>query len=87
MPKLEIVTKVLFGFLPDQQFGHLITVSLHSLTILKSTNAEFLFIELWFTDQNNRLFEIEGSVNIILIIGNKLKMRYLTRPREKQCYK
>ena len=35
----------------------------------KTTNAEFSFIEIWFTDQNNRPFEIEGIVNITLIIG------------------
>ena len=35
----------------------------------KTTNAEFQSIQLWFTDQNNRPFEIEDSVNITLIIG------------------
>ena len=33
------------------------------------TNAEFSFIEIWFTDQNNRPTEIEDNVNITLIIG------------------
>ena len=32
-------------------------------------HAEFLFINLWFTDQNNRPLEIEDNVNITLIIG------------------
>ena len=36
--------------------------------MLKTTNAEFLFIEIWLTDQNNRPLEIEDSVNITLII-------------------
>ena len=37
--------------------------------MLKTTNAEFLFIEVWFTDQNNRPLEIENNVNLTLIIG------------------
>ena len=43
-------SKVLFTFVPNKQFGQLITVTPHSLTMLKTTNAEFSFIEIWFTD-------------------------------------
>ena len=39
------------------------------LTMLKTTNAEFQSIQVWFTDQNNRPLEIEDNVNITLIIG------------------
>ena len=62
-------SKVLFTFVPNKQFGQLITISRHLLTMLKSTNAEFQSIQLCFTDQNNRPLEIEASVNITLIIG------------------
>ena len=62
-------SKVLFTFVPNKQFGQLITISPHSLTMLKITNAEFSFIEIWFTDQSNRPLEIEDNVNITLIIG------------------
>ena len=62
-------SKVLFTFVPNKQFGQLITISPHSLTMLKTTNTEFQSIELWFTEQNNRPLEIEDSVNITLIIG------------------
>ena len=51
-------SKVLFTFVPNKQFGQLITITHHSLTMLKTTNAEFSFIEIWFTDQNNRPLEI-----------------------------
>ena len=61
--------KVLFTFIPNKQFGQLITTSPHLLTMLKTTNTEFQFIQLWFTDQSNRLLKIEDSVNITLIIG------------------
>ena len=62
-------SKVLFTFVPNKLFGQLITITPHSLTMLKTTNARFSFIEIWFTDQNNRPIEIEDNVNITLIIG------------------
>ena len=62
-------SKVSFTFVPNKQFGQLITITPHSPTMLKTTNAEFSFIEIWFTDQNNRPLEIEDNVNITLIIG------------------
>ena len=62
-------SKVIFTFVPSEQFGQLITISPHLLTMLKTNIAEFQLIELWFTDQNNRPLVIENSVNITLIIG------------------
>ena len=62
-------SKVLFTFVPNKKFGQLISITLHSLTLLKTTNAEFSFIEIWFTDQNNIPLEIEHDVKITLIIG------------------
>ena len=37
--------------------------------MLKITNVEFPFIEVWFTDQNNKPLQIEDNVNITLIIA------------------
>ena len=62
-------SKGLFTFVPNKQFGQLITITPHSLRTLKTTNAKFSFIEIWFTDQNNRPLEIKDNVNITLIIG------------------
>ena len=62
-------SKVLFMFVPNKKYGQLITVSPHSLIMLKTVNTEFSFIEIWFTDQNNGPLEIEDSVNISLIVG------------------
>ena len=45
-------SKVLFTFVPNKQFGQLINISPHSLTMLGTTNTEFSFNEVWFTDQN-----------------------------------
>ena len=62
-------SKALFTFVPNKQFDQLITITPHSPTMLKTTNAEFSFIEIWFTDQTNRPLEREDNVNITLIIG------------------
>ena len=39
-------SKVLFTFVPNKQFGQLITITPHSPTMLKTTNTEFSFIEI-----------------------------------------
>ena len=65
-------SKVLFTFVPNKQFGQLINIAPHSLTMLGTTNTEFLFIEVWFTDQNSEPLKIESNVNLTLIIGRTL---------------
>ena len=41
----------------------------HPLIMLKTVNTELTFVEVWFTDQDNRPLEIEDNVNITMIIG------------------
>ena len=36
---------------------------------MNTTNAKFLSIKLWFTDQNSKQLEVEDNVNMTLIIG------------------
>ena len=62
-------SKALFTFVPNKKFGQFIIVVPHSPTMLKTTNAKFSCIEIWFTDQNNRPFEKEDNVNITFITG------------------
>ena len=62
-------SRVLFTFLPNRQYGQLISISSHSLIFLKAMNTEFSEIDIWFTDQNNNALEIEDNVNISLIIN------------------
>ena len=61
-------SKVLFTFVPNKQFGQLINISPHWLTMLTTTNTEFSSINVWFTDQNSETLKIEDSVNLTLII-------------------
>ena len=62
-------SRVLFTFVPNKQYGQLISISPNSLIFLKTMNTEFSEIEIWFTDQNNNSLEIEYNVNISLIIN------------------
>ena len=62
-------SRVLFTFVPNKQYGQVISISPHSLILLKTMNTEFSEIEVWFTDQNNNALEIEENVNISLIIN------------------
>ena len=64
-------SRVLFTFVPNKQYGQLISISPHTLIFLKTMNTEFSEIEIWLTDQNNNTLEIEDNVNITLIINTK----------------
>ena len=57
------------SFVPKKQFGQLINISPHSLTMMNTVNTEFSFAEVWFTDQACKALEIEDNVNLALIIG------------------
>ena len=59
----------MFTFVPNKQFGQLITIFPYLLTMLKTIKAEFESIQVWFAEQNNRPLEMEDSLNITLIIG------------------
>ena len=56
-------SKVLFTFVPNKQFGQLINISPHSLTMMKTINTEFSFVEVWFTNQVRKALEVEDNVN------------------------
>ena len=62
-------SKVLFTFVPNKEFGQLINISLHAFTMMNTVNIEFSFVEVWFTYQASKALEIEGNVNLTLIIG------------------
>ena len=65
-------SEVLFSFVPNKQFGQLINISPHSLTMMNTVNTEFSFVEIWFTDQTSKALEIQletlDNVNLTLII-------------------
>ena len=71
-------SKVLLTFTPNKQFGQLITLSPHLLTMLKTTNAEFQSIQLWFTNQNNRPLGIDLGRHYKNEIFNRIKVQKIS---------
>ena len=62
-------SKVLLTFVPNKQFGQLINISPHSLTMMNIVSTYFSSVEVWFTGQVSKALEIEDNVNLTLIIG------------------
>ena len=62
-------SRVLYTFVPNKLFGQLLDISPKQFIFSKTFNAEFLYIEVWFTDQNCKPLEIEDKINIILVIN------------------
>ena len=55
--------------MPNKQAGQLINISQHALIMMNTVNTEFSIDEVWFTNQNSNVLEIEDNVNLTLIIG------------------
>ena len=72
---------VLFYFVPNKQFGQLINISLHSLTMMNTVYTEFSHVEVWFTDQASKALEIEENVNLTLIIESNIIKMILNRTK------
>ena len=76
--------------MPDVQFGRLINVKTESLIYLKALNAEFLFIEIWFTNQYNEPLQMKDNANITLVVSKKkkifIKITYHTDNKYVQSY-
>ena len=51
-------SKVLFTFVPNKEFGELINILPHSLTMMNTVNTEFPSVEVWFIDQVSKALEI-----------------------------
>ena len=74
-------SKVLFTFVPNRQFSILITITPNTPNMLKTTNAEFSFIEIWFTVSKLIVF-FKNNVKIkrimsklIVFLKNNVKIK------------
>ena len=63
-------SRLLYTFVPDKQYGQLLFVEPKSLISLKTIDSVFYYIDIWFTDQNNRPLQIVDNVSISLIVDN-----------------
>ena len=62
-------SRVFYTFVSNSSFCQLLDISLKIFIFLKSFNSEFSYIEVWFTDQNFKPLEVEGKINITLVIN------------------
>ena len=60
-------SRVLYAFVQNKPFGQLLEISLTNFIFLKTFNLEFAAIEVWFTDKNSQLLEIEERIKLILV--------------------
>ena len=61
-------SRVLCTFVPNELFGSLLEISPTNHIFSKIFNSQFQTIEVWFTDQNSQPLEIEGRLNLTLVI-------------------
>ena len=53
--------------------------------MLNTINTEFLFIDVWFTDQNIKPLEIEDNVNMTFVIESVINALFYWTKRKKIC--
>ena len=57
-------SKLLYAFVPSDDFGKLLFVEPKVLKQSKTTDSVFDYIKVWFTDQNNRSLQVEDDVSL-----------------------
>ena len=60
---------MLYIFVSNKSLGQLLDVLPKYFIFLKTFDSEFLYIEVWFTDQHSYPLEIDDKINIILVIN------------------
>ena len=58
-------SRVLYTLVPNKSFGQLLDISPKNFMILKTLNSEFLYMKVWFTDQNTKPLEIEDKLTLL----------------------
>ena len=59
-------SRVLHTFVPNKSFGQLLDISPKNFVFLETFDSEFLYIEVWFKDQNSNPVQIEGKISIFI---------------------
>ena len=61
-------SSVLYIFVPNKSFSQLLDISPQKNIFLKTFNSNFSYVEIWFTDHNSKLLQIEDKINFTLVI-------------------
>ena len=56
-------SRVLYVFVPNKSFVHLLDISQKKKIFLETFDSEFPYIEVWFTDQNSKPLSITFVVD------------------------
>ena len=64
--------RVLYTFPPNKLFGSLLEISPTSHIFLKTFNAEYPNIKVWFTNQNSQPLKKEDRINLTIAIKWKI---------------
>ena len=51
--------KVLYPFVPNKSFDEVIDISPKNCILFKNLDSKFLYIDIWFADENSKLLEIK----------------------------
>ena len=62
-------SRVLHTFVPNKSFGQVLDTSPKNFIFSKNFDSEFLYIKVWFTDQNSKPLAIKDKINITLVIN------------------
>ena len=62
-------TRVFYTFVPNKSFGALLDIWPKNFIFLIHFDSKFLYIEVWFNDQNSQPLEIKVKINITLVIN------------------
>ena len=64
-------SKLLFSFVPNSRFGSLFSITPQVLKYCDTVDSIFDYIEISFTDQNDRPLEIDDDITASIIIKNQ----------------
>ena len=59
----QLKSRMLFTSAPNKLRGQLLEISSKKFVFLQTFDLELSYIQVWFTDQNSKLLEIEDKMN------------------------
>ena len=59
----------MYTFVPNKPFSQLLDISPENVTFFKRFDSEFSYIEAWFTGQGANPLDLEGKINVNLVIN------------------
>ena len=62
-------SRFLYIFVPNKLFDQLLNISPENSIVVKIFDSEFSYMEVWLTNQNSNLLEIEDKINLTLVIN------------------